>query len=116
MKIFYKVIKQSLLEMNSYYTRSQQQILESTPNYNTRLQTRIRELISNNLDESTRPTIREELNKEVTNIKYSIENNVHIDFDEASRAWNRNKRRVGQSYEYIDGLTTRSGSHYQKKP
>lgn len=26
---------------------------------------------------------------------------VNIDFDEASAAWNRNKRRVGQSYEYI---------------
>ena len=26
---------------------------------------------------------------------------VNIDFDEASAAWNRNKRRVGQCYEYI---------------
>jgi len=25
---------------------------------------------------------------------------VDIDFDEASREWNKNKRRVGQSYEY----------------
>ena len=25
---------------------------------------------------------------------------VEIDFDEASREWNKNKRRVGQSYEY----------------
>lgn len=104
--------------MNSYYTRSQQQILKSAPNYNTRLQTRIRELISSNLDESnqnTRPTIREEISKEVSNI-CSIKNNVHIDFDEASREWNKNKRRVGQSYEYIDnGVTTRSGTFYQKK-
>lgn len=26
---------------------------------------------------------------------------VNIDFDEASAAWNRNKRRVGQCYVYI---------------
>ena len=26
---------------------------------------------------------------------------VNIDFDDASREWNRNKRRVGQMYEYI---------------
>jgi hypothetical protein len=27
-------------------------------------------------------------------------NNIEIDFDEASIAWNSNKRRVGQMYEY----------------
>jgi hypothetical protein len=105
--------------MNSYYTRSQKQILESTPNYNTRLQTRIRDLIHDKVNENnqtTRSSIREELSKEVSNISYSIENNVHIDFDEASREWNKNKRRVGQSYEYVGGLTTRSGGFYQKKP
>ena len=28
--------------------------------------------------------------------------NFDIDFDEASRAWMLNKRRVGESYEYIE--------------
>ena len=105
--------------MNSYYTRSQKKFLESTPNYNTRLQTRIRDLIHDKVNESnqtTRPSIRQELSKEVSNISYSVENNVRIDFDEASREWNKNKRRVGQSYEYVEGLTTRSGGFYQKKP
>jgi hypothetical protein len=35
------------------------------------------------------------------NTRYSMSfNNIEIDFDEASAAWNRNKRRVGQMYEY----------------
>jgi hypothetical protein len=35
------------------------------------------------------------------NTRYSSGvNNVEIDFDEASIAWNSNKRRVGQMYEY----------------
>lgn len=104
--------------MNSYYTRYQKQILESRPNYNTRLQSRIRDHINDKVNESnqtTRSSIREELGKEVSNISYSIDNSVHIDFDEASREWNKNKRRVGQSYEYIGGVTTRSGAFYQKR-
>ena len=36
--------------------------------------------------------------------------NVQIDFDEASKAWNANKRRVGQSYEYTTNIKTRSKS------
>ena len=34
--------------------------------------------------------------------KFSKTYNVEIDFDESSREWNRNKRRVGQMYEYTD--------------
>ena len=35
------------------------------------------------------------------NTRYSSGgNNVEIDFDEASAAWNSNKRRIGQMYEY----------------
>lgn len=32
-----------------------------------------------------------------------------IDFDEASRAWMQNKKRVGQSYIYICGKSLRNG-------
>ena len=42
--------------------------------------------------------------------------NIRIDFDEASKEWNANKRRVGQSYEYVCGATTRNGKNCQKKP
>lgn len=35
------------------------------------------------------------------NTRYSENfNNIEIDFDDASAAWNSNKRRVGQMYEY----------------
>ena len=37
--------------MNSHFTRSQQQIMESVPSYNTRLQSRIRDTISNEFSE-----------------------------------------------------------------
>ena len=40
---------------------------------------------------------------------------VNIDFDEASREWNRNKKRVDQSYIYICGEMTKTGSCCQKK-
>lgn len=36
------------------------------------------------------------------NTRYSARYNNDIDFDEASREWNRNKRRVGFNYEYTD--------------
>ena len=36
------------------------------------------------------------------NTRYSTQYNNDIDFDEASREWNGNKRRVGQMYEYTD--------------
>ena len=105
--------------MNSYFTRSQQQILESTPNYNTRLQSRIRSIINDNLNESNQ-TMRANIRNEIQFAGDSIDNNqlnqssnINIDFDEASRAWNANKRRVGQSYEYVNGMTTRSRSRTQ---
>ena len=40
---------------------------------------------------------------------------VNIDFDEASREWNRNKKRVDQSYVYICGAVTKEGSYCQNK-
>lgn len=105
--------------MNSYFTRSQQQILESTPNYNTRLQSRIRSIINDNMNESNqtmRAKIRNEIqfaHDSIDNNELNQSNNINIDFDEASRAWNANKRRVGQSYEYVNGMTTRSRSRAQ---
>jgi hypothetical protein len=36
------------------------------------------------------------------NTRYSTQYNNDIDFDEASREWNGNKRRVGQMYEYTN--------------
>ena len=59
--------------MSPYYTRSQQQLIDTTPVYNTRLQKRLRQLVNHN-----------------------------IDFDESSRIWNQNKTRNGQSYIYIN--------------
>ena len=59
--------------MSPYYTRSQQQLIDTTPVYNTRLQKRLRQLVNHN-----------------------------IDFDESSRLWNQNKTRNGQSYIYIN--------------
>tara|TARA_B110000208_G_C11372138_1_gene285391 strand:+ start:82 stop:381 length:300 start_codon:yes stop_codon:yes gene_type:complete len=88
--------------MNSHFTRSQQQIMESVPSYNTRLQSRIRDTISSEFSEDIQQM----------NGAY----NIRIDFDEASKEWNANKRRVGQSYEYVCGATTRNGKNCQKKP
>ena len=59
--------------MSPYYTRSQQQHIDTTPVYNTRLQKRLRQLLNHN-----------------------------IDFNESSRLWNQNKKRNGQSYIYTD--------------
>jgi hypothetical protein len=59
--------------MSPYYTRSQQQLIDTTPVYNTRLQKRLRQLVNHN-----------------------------IDFDESTRLWNQNKVKNGQSYVYIN--------------
>ena len=40
---------------------------------------------------------------------------VNIDFDDASYEWNRNKKRVDQSYVYICGVTTKKGACCQNK-
>ena len=40
---------------------------------------------------------------------------VNIDFDEASREWNRNKKRIDQSYIYICGAMTKQGTSCQNK-
>jgi hypothetical protein len=39
-----------------------------------------------------------------------------IDFDEASREWNRNKKRDGQMYMYVCGCETVSGKPCQRRP
>ena len=41
---------------------------------------------------------------------------INIDFDGASKAWNSNKRRVGQGYVYICGAILKNGSKCQRKP
>ena len=35
---------------------------------------------------------------------------VNIDFDDSIREWNRNKKRVDQSYVYICGEMTKKGT------
>jgi len=40
---------------------------------------------------------------------------VDIDFDDASRAWLANKKRVGQMYVYICGHTLRNGGTCQRR-
>ena len=39
-----------------------------------------------------------------------------IDFDEASREWMRNKKRVGLMYSYVCGETTSTGRPCQRRP
>ena len=46
------------------------------------------------------------------NITYAVD----IDFDEASREWNRNKRRVGHSYVYVCGYMCASGKPCKRSP
>ena len=40
---------------------------------------------------------------------------VNIDFDEASRAWNKNKKKVGLQYVYVCGATTKKGDNCLNK-
>lgn len=40
---------------------------------------------------------------------------VEIDFDEASRAWNKNKKKVGLQYVYVCGATTKKGDNCLNK-
>ena len=37
-----------------------------------------------------------------------------FDFDEASKAWMRNKKKWGQSYRYVCGCTTKKGTPCQR--
>jgi hypothetical protein len=46
------------------------------------------------------------------NITYTVD----IDFDEASREWNRNKRRAGHSYVYVCGYMCASGKPCKRSP
>ena len=57
----------------------------------------------NNLTEVLRPC---------DNITYTVD----IDFDEASREWNRNKRRAGHSYVYVCGYMCASGKPCKRSP
>jgi len=43
--------------------------------------------------------------------------NTSIDFEEASKCWNENKRRVKHGYEYICGAICKNKFHFcQKRP
>ena len=48
--------------------------------------------------------------------KNNITFDVDIDFDDASREWNHNKRRNERMYEYICGQTCLSGRPCKRKP
>lgn len=41
---------------------------------------------------------------------------VDIDFDDASKEWSANKKRVGQMYIYVCGTKLTSGKRCQNKP
>ena len=41
---------------------------------------------------------------------------VDIDFDDASKEWSANKKRVGQMYIYVCGTKLASGKRCQNKP
>lgn len=42
---------------------------------------------------------------------------VNIDFDEASEAWKKNKKSMGNGvYKYVCGCDTKNGTPCQKKP
>lgn len=79
--------------MSSYYTRStarlQQELSDTTPAYNTRFQNRLRKVLC-------------------------VEDS--IDFDEASRLWNENKRRDGQMYYYLCMAKNNTGNACKKNP
>ena len=45
-----------------------------------------------------------------------VELDVNIDFDEASRAWNSNKKRVGTEYSYVCGTRLANEKFCQCKP
>ncbi len=71
------------------------------PAYNTRLSHNVLSpksyCIQNEIIETNVPPANHRYNT-----RYSSQYNNDIDFDEASREWNSNKRRVGQMYEYTD--------------
>ncbi len=80
--------------------------------HNTRLQNRLADLqenrslnanVSNNLGPAynTRHTFVNIQPTIETSSQSKKELTVDIDFDEASREWNKNKRRCGQMYEYV---------------
>lgn len=52
------------------------------------------------------------LDKPSTKLSYSVD----IDFDEASREWSANKKRVGQMYLYVCGTKLSSGKRCQNRP
>lgn len=53
--------------------------------------------------------------------KLTIENNIltnyviEIDFDDASREWNANKKRIGQMYAYICNVTLSNGKRCRRR-
>lgn len=41
---------------------------------------------------------------------------VDIDFDDASREWRANKKKVGEQFAYICGIVLKNGKTCQRKP
>ena len=91
---------------NHYQTRLQTRLQSKTANkeqpstcnysfthqYNTRLQDRLHKVDTNYNQYHHHYNTRSSSNQTY---------NVTFDFDESSRQWNKNKKRVGQMYEYI---------------
>ena len=81
------------------YTKKNSVAVKGRHSYDTRLQERLREANGSNEKKVS-------FEQQPVYHRYNTRNNcvqyeVNIDFDGASAAWNSNKRRVGQSYEYI---------------
>jgi len=53
-------------------------------------------------------------NIEMVKTRFQIKEENKIMFDEGSAAWNRNKKRVGQSYVYVCGCLNKKGGLCQK--
>lgn len=72
----------------------------SVHDYNTRFQSRLHNRMQKcNCDCESISTPKSPTHRYNTRYSKGIYP-VNIDFDEASKAWNKNKRRVGQMYEY----------------
>ena len=74
---------QTRLQMRNQTNTVEQKEFSSHHCYNTRLNNRVKKVGHN------------------YNTRQNPQQNVFIDFDEASKEWNNNKSRVGQSYKYI---------------
>lgn len=88
--------------------------------YQTRLQTRLQSKSANHHPSISNDSFTHHYNTRIKNRLHKVDTNfnqyhhhyntrsssnqtynVTFDFDESSRQWNKNKKRVGQMYEYI---------------